>query len=69
VDTNNIFTTTPREHQLITKLYGPDPKEKAEASRAVGDEAEYDLSFVCDIEDAGLLGGRIDDLEEETRLK
>ena len=39
------------EHQLITKLYGPDPREKDRTRR------KRDSSFVYDREDAALLGG------------
>ena len=50
VDETRKLTISPEERQLITKLYGPDPRE-SKASSGATDEHQQDSAFVFDLED------------------
>ncbi len=57
MDPKHIFAATREEHELITKLYGPDPADHSAESHAAD---EQDLSSVPDVEDVALLSGGFD---------
>jgi hypothetical protein len=65
VDRKHIFAATREEHELVTKLYGPDPSEQRSDSNA---DDGYDLSSVLDVEDLALLSGGFDETSEQVTL-